>query len=172
MNQAILTRFDSKQVPVYVLAVNGGWSTVRNVDGDEFKVRNSKLTPVTPSPAPAPVTPEVEDAPAPARESKAKYAGPMLALRAAAKAYVKGQNGNPHCGDQLAAALGGLTREQTVEVLIYALGLPGNPYAHLNPGQQSMNLRNRARAAMKNGQLRTADIELAVHECTGLGITI
>lgn len=172
MNQAILTRFDGKQVPVYVLAVNGSWSTVRNVDGDEFKVRNGKLTPVTPSPAPAPVTPEVEESPAPVRESKAKYSGPMLALRAAAKSYFKGNNGNPHCGDQLAAALSGLAREQVVEVLIYALRLEGNPYAHLNAGQQSMNLRNRARAAMKRGELRTADIELAVHECTGLGITI
>jgi hypothetical protein len=35
-----------------------------------------------------------------------------------------------------------------------------------------MNLRNKARVAMKAGTLRTADIELAVHECTGLGITI
>jgi hypothetical protein len=164
MNQAIYATTGN---PVYVLAVNGGWSTIRDVNGQESKVRNSALHPV--------LTQEIVVQTAKAEqikaESKARYAGPMLALRAAAKSYVKGMNGNPHCGDVLASALSGLDREQVVEVLIYALRLEGNPYSHLNPGQQSMNLRNKARTAMKNGALKGADIELAVHEVTGLGIT-
>jgi hypothetical protein len=169
MNQAIYAATGN---PVYVLAVNGGWSTIRDVNGQESKVRNSALHPVLTYEA-AVQTAKAEQIKAESKaESKAKYAGPMLALRTAAKSYYVGSNGNPHCGDVLAAALSGLAREQVVEVLIYALGLPGNPYAHLNPGQQSMNLRNKARVAMKAGTLRTADIELAVHECTGLGITI
>jgi hypothetical protein len=34
---------------------------------------------------------------------------------------------------------------------VILLGLPGNPYLTLNPGQQSMNLRNRLRHAIRNG---------------------
>lgn len=81
------------------------------------------------------------------------YSGPMLALRERSKAghYVKGTNGNPHCGDAVADALQVLTRERVVEVCIKLLGLEGNPYLHLNPGQQSMNLRNKLRHAVKNG---------------------
>lgn len=73
------------------------------------------------------------------------YTGPMLVLRDAAKHYVKGKNGNPHCNDAIARALDGLTREQVVKCLVSVLDLEGNPYAALNPGQQSMNLRNKAR---------------------------
>ena len=40
--------------------------------------------------------------------------------------------------------------------------LHGNPYAHLNPGQQSMNLRNKARAQLKAGLLKLADVEAAL----------
>ncbi len=90
------------------------------------------------------------------------YCGPMLALRAAAKGYVKGKNGNPHCGDDLATLLDGLTRDQVVGVLIIAMKLPGNPYPHLNPGQQSMNLRNKARGQLKNGLLKSDDIQGAI----------
>lgn len=87
-----------------------------------------------------------------------KYHGPMLTLRTAAKTYTKGKNGNPHCNDELAIALDGLTREQVVTVLIAAMKLDGNPYLHLNPGQQSMNLRNKARGQLKNGFIKLADI--------------
>jgi hypothetical protein len=81
------------------------------------------------------------------------YSGPMLALRERSKAghYVKGTNGNPHCGDAVADALQVLTRERVVQVCIKLLNLEGNPYLHLNPGQQSMNLRNKLRHAVKNG---------------------
>jgi hypothetical protein len=94
---------------------------------------------------------------------KARYDGPMLALRKAAKHYVKGANGNPHCGDFLATALDGLTREQVVErlgKLLFAKGITTsvNPYTALNPGQQSMNLRNKARGAYLKGLLKDADL--------------
>lgn len=96
-----------------------------------------------------------------AESPKSGYVGPMLALRTAVKKYVKAANGQPCCGDDLAEICGAYPREAVVSGLITALGLAANPYAHLNPGQQSMNLRNKARTALKNGvvtadQIRTA----------------
>lgn len=99
------------------------------------------------------------------------YSGPMLALRERSKAghYVKGTNGNPHCGDVVADALQVLSRERVVEVCIKLLNLEGNPYLHLNPGQQSMNLRNKLRHAVKSGFVtvdavrKTADHWSSVH---------
>lgn len=89
---------------------------------------------------------------------KVRYAGPMLALRRAAVGYVKAKNGQPCCGDTLAVLCGQYTREAVVAGLIAALKLDSNPYAHLNPGQQSMNLRNKARAALRDGFLQLADV--------------
>lgn len=85
---------------------------------------------------------------------KDKYAGPMLALVQARKAYTKGANGNPHCNDEMSNILQNLSREDVVAVLLRFMELETNPYLHLNPGQQSMNLRNKARGQIKNG-LRT-----------------
>lgn len=96
------------------------------------------------------------------KESTAKYTGPMLALRDAAKHYVTGKNGNPHNNDALAQALDGLSREEVVATLIKAMKLESNPYLHLNPGQQSMNLRNKARGQIKNGFLTIEEIKAAV----------
>ena len=95
------------------------------------------------------------------KESTAKYTGPMLALRDAAKHYVTGKNGNPHNNDALAQALDGLSREEVVTTLIKAMKLESNPYLHLNPGQQSMNLRNKARGQIKNGFLTIEEIKAA-----------
>lgn len=86
-----------------------------------------------------------------ATEKKRKYEGPMLALVAARKSYVKGSNGNPHNGDLIGRAFESLSREEVVQKCIALLGLPGNPYLALNPGQQSMNLRNKLRHALRNG---------------------
>lgn len=97
-----------------------------------------------------------------AETPKGGYFGPMLALRKAVVKYVKAENGQPCCGDDLANLCGRYTREAVVAGLIMALALPGNPYAHLNPGQQSMNLRNKARAAIKNGHVRISTIEAAL----------
>lgn len=97
-----------------------------------------------------------------AETPKSGYFGPMLALRKAVVKYVKAENGQPCCGDDLANLCGRYTREAVVAGLIVALALPGNPYAHLNPGQQSMNLRNKARAAIKNGHVQISTIEAAL----------
>lgn len=90
------------------------------------------------------------------------YVGPMLALRTAVKKYVKAENGQPCNGDELALACGRYSREAVVAGLIAAMGLGANPYPHLNPGQQSMNLRNKARAQVKSGQLQMAAVEAAL----------
>jgi hypothetical protein len=89
---------------------------------------------------------------------KTHYTGPMLALKAARKTYVKAANGIQCNGDNLALLCGDYTREVVVTALIRALGLPGNPYTALNPGQQSMNLRNKARHALKNGIVTAGQI--------------
>lgn len=93
---------------------------------------------------------------------KTKYTGPMLALKTARKAYVKAANGIQCNGDDLAMMCGQYPRETVVEGLIQALGLPGNPYLSLNPGQQSMNLRNKARHALKAGLVTSAHVALCL----------
>lgn len=81
------------------------------------------------------------------------YEGRMTALRQASKHYVKGPNGNPHCHDELAFALEGFTRDQVCAALLLSMGLERNPYDHLNPGQQSLNLRNMARRRIRAGEI-------------------
>lgn len=92
-------------------------------------------------------------------KAKTPYDGPMIALKTARKHYVKGANGIECNGDPLALICSRFTRDETVAALVKALKLPGNPYSHLNPGQQSMNLRNKARAAIKAGTLTMAEVE-------------
>lgn len=89
------------------------------------------------------------------------YFGPMLALKEARKHYVKAANGIECNGDALALICGKYDRDHTVRALIVVLGLGHNPYLHLNPGQQSMNLRNKARHQFKNGTLTAEQIEKA-----------
>lgn len=81
------------------------------------------------------------------------YDGPMLALRHRAKQglYTKAANGQLCCADPLALKLGSLPPEGVIRACIVALNLPANPYTHLNIGQQSMNLRNKLRHALKTG---------------------
>lgn len=98
---------------------------------------------------------------------KTKYNGPMLALKTARKAYVKAANGIQCNGDDLAMMCGQYPRETVVEGLIQALGLPGNPYLSLNPGQQSMNLRNKARHALKAGLVTSAHVALCLKAAAG-----
>lgn len=99
------------------------------------------------------------DIPAPKAGS---YTGPMIALRTAAKHYVKGTNGNPHSNDWLAASLAALDQPTVIRVLIKAMKLEGNPYIGLNNGQQSMNLRNKARGMVKRGELTQDDVLNAI----------
>jgi len=93
---------------------------------------------------------------------KTTYTGPMLALKAARKTYVKAKNGIQCNGDDLAMICGEFSREVVVKALIRVLGLPGNLYAALNPGQQSMNLRNKARHALKSGLVTSTQIATAL----------
>lgn len=94
------------------------------------------------------------------------YSGPMLALRERLRqgAYSKAANGQPCCGDAIANALGGLKPEQVIRACIVALALPGNPYLGLNIGQQSMNLRNKLRGAMKRGEFGMGVVVEAVEQ--------
>lgn len=97
-----------------------------------------------------------------AADGKTPYSGPMLALKTARQTYVKAANGVLCNGSPLALLCGQYKREVVVTALVNALKLPGNPYAHLNPGQQSMNLRNKARHQINEGQLSLAEIEAAL----------
>ena len=100
------------------------------------------------------------------------YTGPMLALRERSKsgAYVKAANGNPCCSDRLAALCGAYPRETVVKGLLKALSLDFNPYAHLNPGQQSMNLRNKARTALKAGLIKHEDVDACLKTQSALAV--
>lgn len=93
-----------------------------------------------------------------AEEGEAKGAV-MLALRrkVAEGIYVKGKNGQLRSNDPVALALESLPAAKVVPLLIGFLGLDGNPYAALNYGQQSMNLRNRLRGALRKGVVNEAD---------------
>lgn len=97
---------------------------------------------------------------------KDRYAGPMLALVAARKAYVQAANGILCNGDKLALLCGQFERPVVVAGLLSALQtaklVTGNPWSHLNPGQQSMNARNKARHALKSGFITHAAIEAAL----------
>jgi len=99
----------------------------------------------------------------PVKSDNRKYVGPMLALRDAVKRYTKAANGQPCNGDELAQLCGQYSRETVVRGLIDAMGLGHNPYLHLNPGQQSMNLRNKARAQVKAGKLEIREVAISLN---------
>lgn len=85
-------------------------------------------------------------------------ASPMGALADASTRYTKGENGQLNNGDELAQALGKVPAAQVVGVVLQTLGLAENPYPHLNYGQQSMNLRNKLRGAIrKNAKIGEAE---------------
>ena len=100
--------------------------------------------------------------------TKVHYTGPMLILRERAKVYVRGI----HCGDPLADLLDGLDRDAVIRILgkiLLDAGITStlNPYTHLNAGQQSMNLRNRFRSALKNNLVTLASLALVVTASKG-----
>jgi hypothetical protein len=90
----------------------------------------------------------------------------MLALRERAKrgVYQKAANGQPSCGDEVAQILGALVPIQVIRACIIALNLEGNPYLHLNIGQQSMNLRNKLRGALIRGEFGMGVVREAAEE--------
>jgi len=102
-----------------------------------------------------------------AEELKAKglsYTGSMLALRDAKDHYVKGPNGRLHSGDPVATAFAALLPAGVIAVCLKLLEMAINKYAALNVGQQSMNLRNLVRGALKNGKLNQEAILAAIAE--------
>ena len=113
---------------------------------------------------------EAEDDEAEAAEDEADeeggYAGPMLRLRErlAEGAYQKAPNGQPCCGDRVATLLGTLKPLQVIRACMIAMALPSNPYAHLNVGQQSMNLRNKLRGCFKREEFGFGVLAEAVEE--------
>lgn len=88
------------------------------------------------------------------------YTGPMLALADAVKSgkYVKGLNGQLRSENPLAVALDGVQPSDVVRIGLDLLKLEVNPYAALNMGQQSMNLRNKLRGAIKKEAISLTDV--------------
>lgn len=96
---------------------------------------------------------EKEAAKAEKKPRERTYEGSMLALSARVSdgTYVKGVNGQLRSNDDIAIAMESVPAQKTVPLLLEVLKLGTNPYAHLNYGQQSMNLRNRLRGAVRKG---------------------
>ncbi len=84
-------------------------------------------------------------------DSKRTYVGSMLALadRVKAGVYTKGMTGQLRSNDDLAMALDAVPTDNVILLAMKALHLTTNPYAALNRGQQSMNLRNKLRGAIR-----------------------
>lgn len=95
-----------------------------------------------------------------------KYVGPMLALADRVKqgAYVKGATGQLRSTNELAEMLDAVPVANVIQLAKIVLGLPNNPYTHLNSGQQSMNLRNKMRGAIKAGKLTLEAIQVCIDE--------
>jgi hypothetical protein len=89
-----------------------------------------------------------------------KYVGSMLALADRVKqgAYVKGATGQLRSTNELAEVLDAVPVDNVIKLAKQVLGLDHNPYVNLNTGQQSMNLRNKMRGAIKKGTLTIATI--------------
>lgn len=89
------------------------------------------------------------------------YLGSMLALSDRVKegAYVKSGTGQLRSNDELANALDLVPVDNVIKLAKIVLELEENPYTKLNTGQQSMNLRNRMRGAIKKGTLTIAKIK-------------
>lgn len=77
--------------------------------------------------------------------------------------YVKGKNGQLRTNDELALALEVVPVINMVPLLLETLGMNENPYPHLNYGQQSMNLRNRLRGAIrKEAKIENTDVVISL----------
>lgn len=87
------------------------------------------------------------------KEAGKGYVGSMLSLADRVKqgVYVKGMNGQLRSSDELAVALEACPAHNVIKLALEVLGLEHNPYIALNVGQQSMNLRNKLRGAIKAG---------------------
>ena len=107
------------------------------------------------------------------REARLAELGPqskMSALRDAKKNYVKSATGQLRATDDLATALDAVPPHKVVPLAIELLQLPENPYGRLNVGQQSMNLRNKLRGAIRRNVL-TIDQVVAARDAGGYALT-
>lgn len=86
-----------------------------------------------------------------AREAQPKMGA--LAKKIKAGVYVKSMTGQLRSTDPLATALDAVPPTNVIGLALAALQLEANPYSHLNVGQQSMNLRNKLRGAIKAGKV-------------------
>jgi hypothetical protein len=84
-------------------------------------------------------------------DGKRTYFGSMLTLadKVKAGAYKKGLNGQLRSDDEVARILEVVKPETVGKLIMEVLLMETNPYAHLNIGQQSMNLRNKLRGALR-----------------------
>jgi hypothetical protein len=94
-----------------------------------------------------------------ARQAASASDSPMATLRDAKKRYVKSATGQYRTPDALGDILDAVPADRIVDLVIEVLDLKGNPYLFLNRGQQSMNLRNKLRFAIKRGEVTLARIE-------------
>jgi hypothetical protein len=93
-----------------------------------------------------------------AKERGLSYVGSMLALRDAKNTYVKATNGRLRSTDAVATIFDAVEPAGTVAIAMKALELETNPYSQLNVGQQSMNLRNKLRGAIRAGKVTEAQL--------------
>lgn len=102
------------------------------------------------------------------KEAGKGYVGSMLSLADRVKqgVYVKGMNGQLRSSDELAVALEACPATNVIKLALEVLDLESNPYQNLNVGQQSMNLRNKLRGAIKAGKL-TLDVIREVRDNNG-----
>jgi hypothetical protein len=98
------------------------------------------------------------------KESGRKYVGPMIALAAkvAEGKYTKSTMGQLNCGDELARLLDCVPGHNIVELGRIVLELEVNPYINLNPGQQSMSMRNRLRGALKKNVITVEQLQKVI----------
>lgn len=107
------------------------------------------------------------------REARMAELGPqgkMDALRDAKKNYVKSATGQLRSTDELAEALDAVPPMNVIKLALQVLALDANPYERLNIGQQSMNLRNKLRGAIRHGQVSIADV-IAARDAGGYALT-
>lgn len=98
--------------------------------------------------------------------SKRTYIGSMLTLadRVKAGVYVKGTNGQLRSNDDVAIALEACSAKNVVKLLTELLKskeVAHKDYSALNIGQQSMNLRNVLRGAIKAGKVSIDELKAA-----------
>lgn len=107
------------------------------------------------------------------REARLAELGPqgkMFALRDAKKNYVKSATGQLRTNDELAQALDTVPPAGVIRLALEMLQLPENPYSRLNVGQQSMNLRNKLRGAIKRNVVTIAQV-IEARDAGGYALT-